>query len=58
METLANKSQVYRKECFGVLDHYVAPASEMEVYVPMRVQPNGSGSEVIFHFILVAGHDG
>jgi hypothetical protein len=31
-----------------VLDHYVNPAPEIEVYVPMRVLPNGSGSEVIF----------
>jgi hypothetical protein len=33
---------------FGVLDHYVNPTPEIEVYVPMRVLPNGSGSEVIF----------
>jgi hypothetical protein len=45
------ESQVYRKECFGVLDHYVAPPPEMEVYVPMRVQPNGSGSEVILFWL-------
>lgn len=32
----------------GVLDHYVKLASGVEVYVPMRVVPNGSGSEVIF----------
>jgi hypothetical protein len=30
------------------LDHYVTPAPELEVYVPMRVLPNGSGSEVFF----------
>jgi hypothetical protein len=58
METLANKSQVYRKECFGVLDHYVAPAPEVEVYVPMRVQPNGSGSEVIFTLFWLPGMTG
>jgi hypothetical protein len=45
------ESQVYRKECFGVLDHYVAPPPEMEVYVPMRVQPNGSGNEVILFWL-------
>jgi len=33
---------------FGVLDHYVTPAPGVEVYVPMRVVPNGSGSEMIF----------
>ena len=58
METLANKSQVYRKECFGVLDQYVAPAPEMEVYVPMRVQRNGSGSEVIFTLFWLPGMTG
>jgi len=34
-----------------VLDHYVAPPPEMEVYVPMRVQPNGSGNEVILFWL-------
>jgi hypothetical protein len=32
----------------GVLDHYVAPAGGAEVYVPLRVVANGSGSEVLF----------
>lgn len=36
------------KNDLGVLDHYVKPVSGAEVYVPMRVVPNGSGSEVIF----------
>src|SRR3989338_7448170 len=36
------------KNDFGVLDHYVILASGVEVYVPMRVVSNGSGSEVIF----------
>lgn len=36
------------RNAFGVLDHYVTPAPGVEVYVPMRVVPNGSGSEVIF----------
>ncbi len=36
------------KNDFGVLDHYVKLTSGVEVYVPMRVVPNGSGSEVIF----------
>lgn len=36
------------KNDFGVLDHYVTTASGVEIYVPMRVVPNGSGSEVIF----------
>jgi hypothetical protein len=33
---------------FGILDHYVSPESGVELYIPMRVIPNGSGSEVIF----------
>jgi hypothetical protein len=33
---------------YGVLDHFVTPAPGMEIYVPMRVLPNGSGSEVVF----------
>ena len=33
---------------FGVLDHYVTTASGVEIYVPMRVLSNGTGSEVIF----------
>ena len=36
------------KNDFGVLDHYVTTAQGVEIYVPMRVVPNGSGSEVIF----------
>jgi hypothetical protein len=32
----------------GVLDHVVTLAPGVEVFVPMRVVPNGSGSEVIF----------
>ena len=32
----------------GVLDHYVTIAPGVEVYVPLRVIPNGSGSELTF----------
>ncbi len=32
----------------GVLDHHVTLPSGTEVYAPMRVVANGSGSEVIF----------
>ncbi len=42
------KVRFVEKNGFGVLDHYVNPAPGVEVYVPMRVLPNGSGSEVIF----------
>ena len=33
---------------FGVLDHTVSPAPGEEISIPMRVVPNGSGSEVMF----------
>jgi hypothetical protein len=33
---------------FGVLDHYVHLGSGVEIHVPMRVIPNGEGSEVLF----------
>ena len=41
------KVRFAEKNAFGVLDHYVTPAPELDVYVPMRVLPNGSGNEVI-----------
>lgn len=33
---------------FGVLDHFVIPRRGLEILNPMRVVPNGSGSEVMF----------
>lgn len=42
------KFRFVEKNGLGVLDHYVNPAPGVEVYVPMRVLSNGSGSEVIF----------
>jgi hypothetical protein len=39
----------------GVLDHYVSPAPGVEAYVPMRVLPNGSGSEVLFTLFQLPG---
>lgn len=33
---------------YGVLDHYVYPRPGLEILNPMRVIPNGSGSESIF----------
>jgi hypothetical protein len=33
---------------FGILDHYVKTPTGTEIYVPMRVIANGTGSEVIF----------
>ncbi len=32
---------------YGVLDHYVSAEGGAEVYVPMRVFPNGEGAEVL-----------
>lgn len=42
------KFRFAEKNDFGVLDHYVRLSSDVEVYVPMRVIPNGEGSEVAF----------
>ena len=42
------KIRFAEKNDFGVLDHYVTTAQGVEIYVPMRVVPNGFGSEVIF----------
>lgn len=42
------KVRFAEKNNFGVLDHYVNPAPGVEIYVPMRVLPNGSGSTVVF----------
>ena len=36
------------KNDLGVLDHHVEVAPGVEIYVPMRVVANGSGSEVLF----------
>ena len=38
------------KNDFGVLDHIIRLASGLEIYNPMRVVPNGAGSE--FEFML------
>lgn len=43
------------KNDLGVLDHYVTTAQGVEIYVPMRVVPNGSGSEVIFTLFKTPG---
>lgn len=36
------------KNEFGVLDHTIRLASGLEIFNPMRVVPNGAGSEVVF----------
>ena len=42
----AVKVRFVERNAFGVLDHYVKTDSR-EVYVPMRVFPNGEGAEVL-----------
>ena len=42
------KIRFARKNAFGVLDHFVTVGSGETFYNPMRVQPNGKGSEVLF----------
>jgi hypothetical protein len=50
MQTCAGRMKVrfVPPNAFRVADHFVSPAPGVEVYVPLRVLPNGSGSEVIF----------
>jgi hypothetical protein len=42
------KVRFTERNSFGVLDHYVSPEPGVEVYIPMRVIANGTGSELIF----------
>lgn len=42
------KIQFQKKNEFGVLDHTVRLPSGTEIFNPMRVIPNGDGSEVVF----------
>jgi hypothetical protein len=41
------KVRFVERNKYGVLDHYVSNGSGGEVYMPMRVFPNGEGSEVL-----------
>lgn len=43
----AAKVRFVERNKYGVLDHYVSARSGEEVYMPMRVFPNGEGSEVL-----------
>ena len=43
----AVKVRFVERNAFGVLDHYVKVDSGPEVYMPMRVFPNGEGAEVL-----------
>jgi hypothetical protein len=41
------KVRFVERNRYGVLDHYVSVSGREEVYVPMRVFPNGEGAEVL-----------
>jgi hypothetical protein len=43
----AVKVRFVERNKYGVLDHYVSVGSGNEVYMPMRVFPNGEGAEVL-----------
>jgi len=43
----AAKVRFVERNAFGVLDHYVKLDAGPEVYMPMRVFPNGEGAEVL-----------
>ena len=43
----AVKVRFVERNAYGVLDHYVKANAGPEVYMPMRVFPNGEGAEVL-----------
>ncbi|MFC4766349.1 SRPBCC family protein [Effusibacillus consociatus] len=49
------KIRFVERNKFGALDHYVSPMPGQEILNPMRVIPNGSGSEVIFTLFQLPG---
>lgn len=49
------KIRIAGKNDLGVLDHHVRPTAGAELFVPMRVVPNGSGSEVLFTLFRLPG---
>ncbi len=57
VETLQGPMKVgfTERNSFGVLDHYVIPESGLEIYIPMRVISNGTGSELIFTLFRLSG---
>jgi len=42
------KARFTERNDFGILDHHVAVRPGVDIYIPMRVIANGTGSEVIF----------
>ena len=43
------------QNAFGILDHYLNPSPETEIYVPMRVVTQGHTSQVLFTLMRQAG---
>lgn len=43
------------KNLLGILDHYVTLPNGIVVYNPLRVFPNGNGSEVVFSLFQLDG---
>ena len=43
-----------KRNDLGVLDHYVSPSPGVEIFVPMRVVPNGGGAEVLLTLFRTA----
>ena len=56
-ETPEGPVKIRFSECneLGVLDHWVSPKPGVQIYIPMRVISNGSGSELIFTLFRLAG---
>ncbi|MEI8175249.1 MAG: SRPBCC family protein [Candidatus Omnitrophota bacterium] len=52
------KLRIAQKNRYGILDHYISQAGAAEVFVPLRVVPNGTGSEVIFTLFQRPGMTG
>lgn len=51
----AVKVRFSERNAYGVLDHWVSPAPDVEIYIPMRVVPNGSGCELLFTLFHLPG---
>ena len=51
------KVRFTERNAHGVLDHYVLLPDGTEIYVPMRVIANGTGSEVLFTLFRLPGMD-
>ena len=51
------KVRFSQHNAFGVLDHWVSPAPDTTLYIPMRVIRNGAGCELIFTLFRLPGMD-